>query len=140
MNGSSSNAHSLTFLEIFGRGTLLSHPDDPEENNNFHDLTPLANNGSVINTAAVTASLAYTNGKYTITDPNNLKQKVKKQEYDEKTRKYVQYKGWIVKVVSMEARITSLKVIWKHVRVISQQPSLWKCQNVTYRPGSFGVP
>jgi hypothetical protein len=122
VNGSSSTAHPLTFLEIFGRGTLLSHPDVPEENDNFHDLTPLANNGSVITTAAVTASLAYTNGKYTITDPNNLKQKVMKQEYDQASHSYHRYKDWNVKVVSMEAKITSLKVIWKNVRVTPPPP------------------
>lgn len=117
-------------MNIFGRGTLLSHPDDPEENDkHYHDLTPLANNASVINTAAVTASSAYTNGKYTIADPNNLKQKVMKQEYDSASSSYQRYKGWSVKVVSMEAKITSLKVIWKHVRVfpplqISAVPTL----------------
>jgi hypothetical protein len=43
--------------------------------------------------------------------------------------------NWFVKVVSMEAKITSLKVIWKHVRVISQQPS-----HVTFssRPVRYG--
>jgi hypothetical protein len=108
----------MTFLDIFGRGTLLSQPDTAEENDHFHDLTPLSNDGSVINTAAVTASSAYTNGKYTITDPNNLKQKVMKQTYDQTSHSYSRYKDWVVKVVSMEAKITSLKVIWKHVRAI----------------------
>ncbi len=132
MNVSSSIAHTLTFKNIFGRGTLLAEPNSTENDHHYHDLTPLVNDGSSIKTSAVTAASAYTNGKYTTTDPNNLKQKIKKQEYDEKTRRYVQYKGWIVKVVSMEATITSLKVIWKHVRVIPQQLSLWKCEHVTF--------
>jgi hypothetical protein len=131
VNVSSSTAHTLTFKNIFGRGTLLSDPDVEEENDHYHDLTPLANDGSSINTASVKAASAYTNGKYTITDHNNLKQKIKKQEYDEASGFYKRYKGWIVKVVSMEARITSLKVIWKHVCIIPKQFSLWKCENVT---------
>ncbi len=130
VNVTSSTAHTLTFKNVFGRGTLLSDPDDEEENNHYHDLTPLANDGSSINTASVKAASAYTNGKYTITDHNNLKQKVMKQQYNQASNSYQRYKGWIVKVVSMEAKITSLKVIWKHVRIIPKQPS--KCENVTF--------
>ena len=118
VNVSSSTAHTLTFKNIFGRGTLLAEPNSTENDHHYHDLTPLANDGSSIKTSAVTAASAYTNGMYIITDPNNLKQKVKKQEYNQASGRYKRYKGWIVKVVSMEARITSLKVIWKHVRVI----------------------
>ena len=132
VNVSSSTAHTLTFKNIFGRGTLLAEPNGTENDHHYHDLTPLTSDVSSIKTSAVTASSAYTNGKYTITDPNNLKQKVKKQKYDESSGKYVRYKDWVVKVVSMEARITSLKVIWKHVRVIPQQPSLWKCEHLTF--------
>ena len=124
VNVSSSTALTLTFKNIFGRGMLLAEPNGTENNHHYHDLTPLTSDVSSIKTSAVTASSAYTNGKYTITDPNNLKQKVKKQKYDESSGKYVRYKDWVVKVVSMEARITSLKVIWKHVRVVPQQPSL----------------
>ena len=121
----SSKAHPLTFKHIFGRGTLLDVQPGFEQEK-YHDLTPLVNDGSVINTSSVGKDEAYTNGKYTITDPHNLKQKVVKETCMGSS--CTPYLSWYVKVVSMEAKITSLKVIWKHVGVISQQPSLCKCK------------
>jgi hypothetical protein len=111
------------------------------EQEKYHDLTPLVNDGSVINTSLAGKDEAYTNGKYTITDPHNLKQKVLKDRMcsvQDDQGDYVSVSctpaapdvSWYVKVVSMEAKITSLKVIWKHVSVISQQPSLWKRENM----------
>ena len=128
---SSSKAHPLTFKNIFGRGTLLD-VDPIRGQEIYHDLTPLVNDGSVINTSSVGKDEAYTNGKYTITDPNNLKQKVLKDVCvdDSCTSVRPAVFDWYVKVVSMEAKITSLKVIWKHVSVISQQPSLWNRENM----------
>jgi hypothetical protein len=124
LTNSSSKAYTLTFKNIFGRGTLLQAPDDTEAF--YHDLTPLVNDGLVINSSPVGAGSAYTNGKYTITDPHNLKQKIKKQFCPPAAGTCLPNKEWSVKVVSLEAKITSLKVIWKHVRVVLQQPSLWK--------------
>ena len=128
---SSSKAHTLTFKHIFGRGTLLDVGPNGEQEK-YHDLTPLVNDGSVINTSLAGKDEAYTNGKYTITDPNNLKQKVLKDEIcgGVSCIPAAPYLSWYVKVVSMEAKITSLKVIWKHVSVISQQPSLWNRENM----------
>ena len=137
---SSSKAHTLTFKHIFGRGTLLDVGPNGEQEK-YHDLTPLVNDGSVINTSLAGKDEAYTNGKYTITDPNNLKQKVLKDKIcyvltDQGDYASVSctpaapYVSWYVKVVSMEAKITSLKVIWKHVSVISQLPSLWICESM----------
>lgn len=127
---SSSKAHTLTFKNIFGRGTLLD-VDPSRGQEKYHDLTPLVNDGSVINTSLVGKDEAYTNGKYTITDPNNLKQKVLKDIcMDDSCTSVRPAVSWYVKVVSMEAKITSLKVIWKHVSVISQQPSLWNRENM----------
>ena len=86
----------------------------------YEDLTPLTNAGASVTTTSVLANASYTNGKYTITDPNGLKQKVKK--FTATTGgppNFVVTKtqnNWGVKVVSMSASITSLKVIWKHVR------------------------
>ena len=107
---------ALTFQHIFGRGTLLTG-----ETGEWEDLTPLSNSGASVTTTSVLANAAYTNGNYIITDPNGLKQKVKKftsttggppgQQVVTKTQN-----NWGVKVVSMSASITSLKVIWKHVR------------------------
>ena len=57
---------------------MLAAPDTVESGQ-YADLTPAANDGTIINTTKVLASAAYTNGKYTITDPNNLKQKSRKQ-------------------------------------------------------------
>ena len=79
MGPGSSDAETLTFRHIFGRGTMLVSPDTLEYPGQWADLTPAANDGTIINTTAVLASAAYTNGKYTITDPNKLKQKSKKQ-------------------------------------------------------------
>ena len=128
---SSSKAHTLTFKHIFGRGTLLDVGPNGEQEK-YHDLTPLVNDGSVINTSLAGKDEAYTNGKYTITDPNNLKQKVLKDEIcvGVSCTPAAPYVSWYVKVVSMEAKITSLKVIWKHVSVISQLPSLWICESM----------
>lgn len=127
---SSSKAHPLTFKNIFGRGTLLD-VDPIRGQEIYHDLTPLVNDGSVINTSSVGKDEAYTNGKYTITDPNNLKQKVLKDVcVDDSCTSAHLPEYWSVKVVSMEAKITSLKVIWKHVSVISQQPSLWNRESM----------
>ena len=126
---SSSKAHTLTFKNIFGRGTLLD-VDPSRGQEKYHDLTPLVNDGSVINTSLVGKDEAYTNGKYTITDPNNLKQKVLKDICMDDSCTSVRPAEWYVKVVSMEAKITSLKVIWKHVSVISQLPSLWICESM----------
>jgi len=126
---SSSKAHPLTFKNIFGRGTLLD-VDPIRGQEIYHDLTPLVNDGSVINTSSVGKDEAYTNGKYTITDPNNLKQKVLKDVCVDDNCTSVRPAEWSVKVVSMEAKITSLKVIWKHVSVISQQPSLWNRESM----------
>ena len=127
---SSSKAHTLTFKHIFGRGTLLDVGPNGEQEK-YHDLTPLVNDGSVINTSLAGKDEAYTNGKYTITDPNNLKQKVLKDVcMDDSCTSAPLAEYWSVKVVSMEAKITSLKVIWKHVSVISQLPSLWICESM----------
>jgi hypothetical protein len=128
---SSSKAHTLTFKHIFGRGTLLDVGPNGEQEK-YHDLTPLVNDGSVINTSLAGKDEAYTNGKYTITDPNNLKQKVLKDEIcvGVSCTPAAPDVSWYVKVVSMEAKITSLKVIWKHVSVISQLPSLWICESM----------
>jgi hypothetical protein len=79
MGPGSSDAETLTFRHIFGRGTMLAAPDTLEYPGQYADLTPAVNDGTIINTTAVLASAAYTNGKYTITDPNKLKQKSKKQ-------------------------------------------------------------
>ena len=107
---------ALTFRHIFGRGTLLSG-----ETGEFEDLTPLSNTGTSVTTTSVLANASYTNGKYTITDPNDLKQKVKKitvTTTGPPNNRVVTrtQNNWGVKVVSMSASITSLKVIWKHVR------------------------
>ena len=116
---------ALTFRHIFGRGTLLSG-----ETGEFEDLTPLSNTGTSVTTTSVSANAAYTNGKYTITDPNGLKQKVKKfnaaTSPNPPNNVATQYTNWGVKVVSMSASITSLKVIWKHVRAPCANP-LTRC-------------
>ena len=117
---------ALTFRHIFGRGTLLTN-----ETGAFEDLTPLSNTGTSVTTTSVLANAAYTNGKYTITDPNGLKQKVKK--FNAATAPTppnnvaTQYTNWGVKVVSMSASITSLKVIWKHVRSPCASPLTRYC-------------
>ena len=73
-------AETLTFRHIFGRTSMLAAPDTLESGQvTYADMTPVSNAGTVINTAAVVANASYTNGKYTITDPNNLKQKSRKQ-------------------------------------------------------------
>jgi hypothetical protein len=108
---------TLTFKHIFGRGTLLTGVE--AEPALYHDLTPLNNTGASINTASVAGNFSYTNGVYTITDTNNLKQKTKKCSSGTGPSPSAcgqAYTGWSVKVVSMSASITSLKVIWKHVR------------------------
>jgi hypothetical protein len=78
-----SQAETLTFRHIFGRTSMLSASGDVLETGTggvtYADITPATNAGTVINTATVVANASYTNGKYTITDPNNLKQKSKKQ-------------------------------------------------------------
>ncbi len=106
---------ALTFRHIFGRGTLLSG-----ETGEFEDLTPLSNTGTSVTTTSVLANAAYTNGKYTITDLHGLKQKVKKftapTGHGQPPNNEATQNNWGVKVVSMSASITSLKVIWKHVR------------------------
>ena len=118
---------TLTFQHIFGRGSLLTG-----ETGQYEDLTPLSNTGASINTTSVFYSSSYTNGNYAITDPHDLKQTVRKRtatttwsmvtplgpnQNSTNTSKteYSQYVDWGVKVVSMSASITSLKVIWKHV-------------------------
>jgi hypothetical protein len=124
------NAETLTFKHIFGRNTLLTSPGDVPEHlsaGQYHDLTASSNAGTSVNTASVYGNTSYTNGKYTITDTRNLKQKTKKcsatttgQGQQAQTIQCNQaYTGWSVKVVSMSASITSLKVIWKHVRALS---------------------
>jgi hypothetical protein len=101
---------------------MLSLSGDTLESAAYHDLTPLTNTGASINTASVAGNFSYTNGKYTITDPENLKQKTRKCSSSSTGNPPVNvacgqaYTGWSVKVVSMSASITSLKVIWKHVR------------------------
>jgi hypothetical protein len=131
-------AETLTFKHIFGRGTLLSSTDFAVTGNEtatkFHDLTPLSRDtGTSPTTSSVMSLNAYTNGKYTITDSNNLKQKSKKCEAQTVqcgngqpacNQCYSEYLDWKVKVVSMEAKITSLKVIWKHVRALSQRAAI----------------
>jgi hypothetical protein len=110
-------AETLTFKHIFGRATILTGAE--AESAAYHDLTPLTNTGASINTASVVGNFSYTNGKYTITDANNLKQKTKKCSAGPPPGNAPcgqAYTGWSVKVVSMSASITSLKVIWKHVR------------------------
>jgi hypothetical protein len=112
-------AETLTFKHIFGRGTMLSAVGDTLESAAYHDLTPLTNTGASINTASVAGNFSYTNGKYTITDPQNLKQKTRKCQNTPPPGIVPcgqAYTGWSVKVVSMSASITSLNVIWKHVR------------------------
>jgi hypothetical protein len=119
----SSKSEALTFRHIFGRGTLLAG-----ETGQFEDLTPLSNTGASVTTAPVLANAAYTNGQYTITDPNGLKQKVKKftapTGLGQPPNNEATQNNWGVKVVSMSASITSLKVIWKHVRSPCTNPLL----------------
>ena len=149
-NNASNSAVPLTFKTIFGRHTLLKG-----ETGEFEDLTPLNNTGLSINQASVRWNESYTNGKYTIDDPHNLKQRVKKSKdvssspdtpssppasatppggnpppasqpgvgTPPQTQGRRHLLGttreanteWFVYVVSMKAKITSLKVIWKHV-------------------------
>ena len=116
ITGSATNVpEALTFRHIFGRGTLLTN-----ETGSFEDLTPLSNTGTIVTTTSVLANASYTNGNYAITDPNGLKQKVKKfTAVTGPPPNFVVTRtqnNWGVKVVSMSASITSLKVIWKHVR------------------------
>ena len=131
-----SEAETLTFKHIFGRGSLLSGAADTtagnESTSKFHDLTPLTRDtGTTVTNSSAMTSSAYTNGKYTITDTNGLKQKVRKCYKKSTTPCGVgqqpacneceaEYSSWGVKVVSMEAKITSLKVVWKHVRALPQ--------------------
>ena len=82
MGQGTAQAETLTFRHIFGRTSMLALPDALETGTGqetYADVTPASNAGTVINTATVVANASYTNGKYTITDPNNLKQKSKKQ-------------------------------------------------------------
>jgi hypothetical protein len=111
----SAHAVPLTFKSIFGRHTLLTG-----ETGEFQDLIPLNNTGDSINQASVNWNSSYTNGKYTITDPHNLKQRIKR--YDRFDRLGNHLDPWTVKVVSMSASITSLKVIWKHVSRLFSRP------------------
>ncbi len=108
---------------------------------------PLSNKGDVVNQTKVKWGQSYTNGKYTIHDPHDLKQRSRKRSCQSGTcppsgtTAFSFYKDWSVKMVSMSANITSLKVIWKHVSHLFSRPfpaasffhPFFHCSHLTFR-------